>query len=56
MDNHNPECYYITLDDHKKLKRMFDSASKPADTKAIGNLVSKHDINNAFIDEGVPLS
>lgn len=56
MNNANPFCRYITLEEYAKYyERMENADSKTAKT-AVCKSISQHHINNAFLDEDVPLS
>ena len=56
MNSPDPQCRYITHEDIMSAKRSSESASSKTGKEAPFKAISKHNIDNAFMRKGVPLS
>ena len=56
MNNPNPNCEYVTLKDYHEKKEDRERETCKTRKQAVDKSWSKHDIKNAFMREGVPLS
>ena len=56
MDHPLPQCEYITLQDYFDHKVTYSSLKKKGQKKILNSQFSKHHIDNAFVDDNLPLS
>jgi hypothetical protein len=56
MDHPLPQCEYITLQDYFDHKVTYSSLKKNGQKKILNSQFSKHHIDNAFVDDNLPLS
>jgi hypothetical protein len=56
MDHPHPQCEYITLQDYLDHKAMRSTLKTKREKKLLDAEFSKHSIDNAFMDDDLPLS
>jgi hypothetical protein len=56
MDHPLPQCEYITLQDYLDHKAIHATLKTKGEKKVLNSDFSKHCINNAFVDDNLPLS
>ncbi len=56
MDKPNPNCQYITRQDYFSQKSLIGHCTTESSKKDVCKEYSKHNIDNAFMDEDLPLS
>ncbi len=56
MDESNPTCQYITHQDYFSQKIIIDHCTTESSKKVVCKIISKHNIENAFMDKSLPLS
>ena len=56
MDETNPQCVYVRLVDYEQKKKECDEATSKTAKQKVDKSWSKHNIDNAFMDDNIPLS